>query len=99
MTKPKIYVAGKIGGLSEQQYTELFKRGAAEAEALGYEAITPLDFPHDHDKSWQSYMKEDVTEMLKCDAVYALNNWRHSPGATIEIDIALKLGLNIIHQK
>lgn len=44
-------------------------------------------------------MKEDLTEMLKCDYLYALKNWRQSPGATIEINLALQVGINIIHQE
>lgn len=94
----RIYIAGKIGDLPIEEYTKLFSEAKAEVVHLGYLPITPLDLPHTHDKSWTSYMKEDVTEMLKCDAVYCLRNWRHSPGATIEIDIALKLGLEIIQQ-
>jgi len=30
--------------------------------------------------------------------VYALNNWKDSPGATIEVNLALSLGINVIYQ-
>lgn len=94
----KCYIAGKIGDLPIDVYTKLFEEAKSEVSSLGYDPITPLDFPHEHDKTWTSYMREDVREMLNCTTVYCLRNWRHSPGATIEIDIALKLGLNIVQQ-
>lgn len=94
----KCYIAGKIGGLSIAEYTQNFNIAKEEVLNMGYNPISPTDLPHNHDKTWSSYMREDVTEMLKCDAVYCLSNWRNSPGATIEINIALQIGLTIIHQ-
>lgn len=94
----KCYIAGKIGDLPKEIYTNLFDEAKKEVTRLGFEPVSPVDLPHDHDKTWSSYMKEDVKAMLDCEVVYCLRNWRHSPGAKIEIDIALNLGLQIIHQ-
>ena len=44
------------------------------------------------------YMKEDLIALLQCDCVYAMRNWRLSPGACIEIELAVRVGINIIHQ-
>jgi hypothetical protein len=93
------YIAGKIGGLEEAVYQHYFETAKEEVRKLGLIPISPLDFAHDHERTWEAYMKEDLTEMMKCGHVYALRNWRHSPGATIEIKLALDLGINIIHQK
>lgn len=94
----KCYIAGKIGDLPEAEYKANFEQGKAEVRAMGYEPISPLDLPHEHNRSWSDYMREDLIELLKCESVYALRNWRLSPGATIEINTALSVGLNIIHQ-
>ncbi len=98
MKKKKCYIAGKIGNLPEEVYKKNFEIAKLEVLALGYEPVSPVDLPHDHSHTWNDYMKEDITEMLKCDAIYALRNWKQSPGATIEVSIGLSVGLDIIHQ-
>ena len=95
----KCYIAGKIGDLPEAEYKANFEQAKLEVKQLGYEPVSPLDLPHNHERTWSAYMREDLTEMLRCDSVYALRNWRQSPGATIEINTAVNVGLNIIHQK
>lgn len=99
MTNKYCYIAGKIGGLHEREYTENFRQGKIEVEKLGLEPISPLDLPHNHERTWEAYMREDLTEMLKCGSVYVLRNWRSSPGAVIEVSTAVSVGINIIHQK
>jgi len=94
----KCYIAGKISDLEVSDYTTNFNVAKLEVKELGYEPISPLDLPHAHDKSWNNYMKEDLIAMLQCECVYVLRNWRHSDGAKIEVNTALSVGINIIHQ-
>lgn len=96
--KEKCYIAGKIGDLPERQYRHNFEQAKQEVIALGYEPISPVDLPHKHGRTWPEYMREDMIAMLQCNHVYALRNWRSSPGATIEINTALSVGINILHQ-
>ena len=95
----KCYIAGKIGDLPESIYKSEFERAKNEVIALGFIPVSPVDLPHEHNRTWSDYMREDLIEMLKCDSLYAIRNWRQSPGATIEINTALAVGINIIHQK
>jgi hypothetical protein len=94
----KIYIAGKIGNLPEKEYKANFDKAEWEASELGYIPVSPLKLPHAHGRTWSEFMREDLIAMLKCDAVYALNNWRQSPGATIEVETAKSVGINIIYQ-
>lgn len=94
----KCYIAGKIGDLSEAEYRLNFDQAKQEVRALGYDPVSPVDLPHEHGKTWSDYMREDLIALLKCDSIYTLRNWRKSPGATIEINIALSVGINIIQQ-
>jgi hypothetical protein len=94
----KCYIAGKIGDLPEAEYKSNFEQAKKEVEAMGFIPVSPVDLPHNHGRSWNDYMREDLTEMLKCEVLYALRNWRLSPGATIEINTAISVGINIIHQ-
>lgn len=95
----KCYIAGLIGDLPIEIYTLNFEKAEQEVEALGYIPVSPLKLPHNHDKSWKSYMIEDLISMLQCDVLYALKNIRFSPGGKIELQTAVSIGMDIIHQK
>ena len=93
----KIYISGKISGI-EDKALHLFNKAEDNLTDLGYEAINPMALNHDHDKSWHSYMKEDVKALCGCDVIYMLSNWTDSKGAIIEHTIAMYLGLEVIYQ-
>lgn len=93
----KIYISGKITGIEKEAET-LFANAEKEVIQMGFLPVNPLTINHNHDKSWQSYMKEDVKALCDCDAIYMLSNWRDSNGATIELSIANHLELDVIHQ-
>ena len=94
----KCYIAGKIGGLSEIEWRHNFEEAKKEVLAMGMQPVSPVDLPHEHNQTWGDYMREDLTAMLACEYLYAQRNWRHSPGAEIEIQLALAVGIHIIHQ-
>jgi len=94
----RCYIAGKIGDLPETIFKMNFENAKNEVIDMGFIPVSPVDLPHDHNKTWASYMKEDLKSLLECDVVYAMRNWRQSPGATIEINLALSVGIDIIHQ-
>ena len=95
----KIYLAGPITG---QPYAEeLFNFAELEVKALfsdNIEIINPMRLPHDHDKKWNSYMKECIAELVYCDYIYMLNGWEASRGARVEIELAKELEITIYHQ-
>jgi len=94
----KCYIAGKIGNIPKEEYTRKFCEAENAVYALGYEPVNPVALPHNHGRTWAEYMCEDIAAMLGCDAVFALRDWRQSPGAVIELELALKLGKTIFHQ-
>lgn len=93
------YVAGKITSLPEEVYKKNFREAAFEVMALNLWPKLPTELPHQHDKSWHAYMREGIICMLQCGHVYALKNWHESPGAKIEVELAILLGLKIIYQE
>jgi hypothetical protein len=99
--KRKIYIAGKIGDLPEKVYKDNFKYAKDELLKNGFEddeTISPVDLPHDHGRTWSDYMKEDIQAIMTCTHLYALKNWRQSPGATIEVNLANSVGIIVIYQ-
>jgi len=93
----RIYISGKISGI-EQQAEDLFQHAENELQLRSYEPVNPMKLNHQHDKSWHSYMKEDVKALCDCDAIYMLSNWTDSKGSIIEHTIAIYLGLKVLYQ-
>lgn len=79
-----------------EQVRKNFDLGKEQAKRLGFIPVSPLDLPHNHDGSWESYMKEDLQQLLQCKFLYALPNWEESKGARIEIELATTLGIHVI---
>lgn len=92
------YIAGKITGLPIEVYTKLFEEAKKEVITLGYEPLSPIELPHEHDKSWESYMKESMQAMLNCKAIYLIENWIDSEGAKIEMKVAKIFSYEIFFQ-
>ena len=94
----KIYLSGKISGLRICEAIKNFE--SAENQLKKYAIIVnPMRLSHDHDKSWQSYMKEDIKALMYCDAIAMLPNYESSKGALIELNLAKSLGFEIIYLK
>lgn len=95
----KIYIAGKIAG--EDGYKEKFHNAALEVAEMGHEPVNPCDL---HETcalthlAWEDWMVCDIHAMIDCGGVYALRDWKQSPGATVEVELAIKLKKTIIYQ-
>jgi len=92
------YNAGKIGQLPEADYEAKFAAARGEIRALDMAPNCPTQLPHEHERTWLDYMREDLTALLKCDVVYAQRDWQDSRGATIEVNLANALGIPVIYQ-
>lgn len=94
----KCYIAGKVTGLKESDYKAKFRKAEIAVTVLGYEPVNPVELPHDHDKTWRSYMCEALVTMLSCDALYALADWQQSRGARIEVQLAKDIDMPVIYE-
>ncbi len=94
----KIYISGKISGI-EKEAPKLFEEAERHLQKMGFDTVNPMKLNHNHDKTWHSYMKEDVRALCDCDGIFMLNNWTDSKGAIIEHTIAMYLGIQVTYQK
>ena len=93
----RFYIAGRIA--NENGYRAKFAQACTEVTLLGHEPVSPCDIHADcHHTKWEQWMVCDIHAMLDCDGVYALRDWRGSKGATVEIQLAMRLGKEIIYQ-
>ncbi len=92
MSTTKIYNAGPITGY-EETAKQRFEKAEKAILDLGFEVVNPMNLPHIHDKSWNSYMKECLFNLVECDGILMLRNYHKSKGALLEQRIARDLGL------
>jgi len=82
----KIYISGKISGLSEKEYKyNFFECQDIINHKFGCEWINPLDIhPFLGVKSWFCYMVSDLLELQKCTHIAMQKNWVDSKCAVVE---------------
>ena len=91
MNKKKIYIAGKVTGEDIAECTEKFKTAQTQIEALGFEAINPLDVVGDWQTPWNKAMRMCVAKLTECDGIAMLDDWSKSKGAIVEWEISKQL--------
>lgn len=95
----KVYISGRITGLTFDAVKSKFTAAAHELRAQGHEAVNPLENGVTYHESYEMHMKADIGMLLQCDAVYMLSDWEYSRGATLEKSIAEATGLAVMYQK
>lgn len=96
----KLYIAGPMTGYPEYNYPA-FKSAEYILRDMGYEVENPtvndgkLKVMGNPDPSWRDYMRASIAQVLEVDGICALDGWQWSPGARLEVDIAMALKLPI----
>ena len=94
MSKQTIYISGKITGQLDCA-KRIFDYAEKRLKARGLKVLNHFNFKNDHDKSWESYMKVCVVELMKADEIWMLPDWQRSKGAKVEHKIAQEVGICI----
>lgn len=107
----KIYISGKITGC-KNHYEKFAKAAAFACKKYNCAVFNPADINnktygiyhvanclHKTKKEiWNYYMKICIKELIKCDKIYMMKNWKRSKGAKLEHKIAQIFGLEIIYE-
>ncbi|OXA83692.1 hypothetical protein B0A56_00805 [Flavobacterium columnare NBRC 100251 = ATCC 23463] len=93
----KIYIAGKVSGLSIESVLKKFDNAQAEIEDLGFKAINPITVVNDWQCDWHTAMKKCIKALMDCDAVVVLEDYKTSNGAKIELELCKRLGITIFY--
>ena len=91
-----------VGGITNvYNYIDLFERAEMQAYSIDgvTEVINPCNLPHDHDKTWESYMVECLNSIDTVDAIFLLRGWQASVGARLEYKYATEHKKIIYFQK
>lgn len=92
--KPLYYLSGAMSGKPDLNYplfnavTEILRRG-------GREVVNPAEIVAGPGAGWREFMRNDITELMKCTGIMMLPDWKMSRGARLEHFIATELGMTI----
>lgn len=92
----KVYISGKITG--DADYKKKFQNAENFLEAAGFEVFNPAKETAPG-KSWAFYMRNDIKQLMDCDAILLLKDWKESKGARLEAYIASQLDIKIYEEK
>ena len=84
----KVYVAGKITGLSRKKTLRKFEKAHRELERLGHDVLVQTVLPELETFTHEDYMHVCFAMIDVCDAVYMLADWEDSKGARMELQYA-----------
>ena len=92
----RVYISGSI--TKDPEYRSHFIAAENKLRAMGMKVFNPAKFDADPNKTWEDYMRNDITQLMRCRAIYLLKGWRQSRGAKLEYKIAKQLGYMVIFE-
>ena len=104
----RVYVAGPMGGYPEFNYPAFYRMEEA-LKRLGWEVVNPASIDEADDVAALDFeagagvgaaerarfLRADVAELARCDAIVMLDGWERSAGANAELLIARILDLAV----
>ena len=96
----KVYISGKMTGLTDDEIYNTFNAVAKRCEAPGREIINPahyMKFYRELGYNYNQIMKHDIEMLMACDVIVMLPNWKESKGAQVEHYVADACGLQILY--
>lgn len=93
----KVYIAGKVTGVPQEQATQKFNTAEKLVTVAGFQAVNPIKIVNDVNAEWQKAMRVCITSLMQCDAVLILPCVWRSKGAQIERELASNLNLPIFY--
>lgn len=91
----RVYLSGPMAGLPEHNFPA-FHAHAALLRAQGHEVVNPAELDH-QGSSWEGCLRTDLREMCTCDAIALMPGWEASKGANLELHVAHRLGMQVLH--
>jgi hypothetical protein len=83
----RLYVAGPMTGITENNYPE-FNRISSTLRDAGYEVVNPAEFGvHGGRVHYVDLLREDLRVMLDCHGIAVHGDWWESSGARNEVNV------------
>ena len=97
MSINRVYISGPMSGFDDFN-VPAFNAEAARLRAMGLDVVNPAELnPQQPPPSWEQCMRNDIAALMTCDTIALLPGWEHSNGANLELHIASRVGMHIVH--
>ena len=95
----KIYISGKITGTDD--YMERFAAAEDRLTAQGHIVINPakVNAQLPVDTTYDQYMDMCRIMLTMADAIFMMNGWRYSKGASMENVWARQMGMQVLEEE
>lgn len=94
----KVYVAGKVTGLPEDEVFRKFDRSGMTLRKDGHAVMSPAVLVLNEGFEHEDYMHVCFAMIDVCDAVYMQKDWQDSEGARMEREYAAARKKRIIYE-
>lgn len=100
----KIYISGKMKGLSAEEYLKNFNDAEEYLLQRGFtDVVNPAKLYHQAlmasiQPTYRDALATDIAMLATCDVIYMLANWTDSPGAMAELSYAKACDILIIYE-
>lgn len=92
-----IYISGPMTGIPDEN-RPAFNEVAQALRAAGHDVFNPAENGLPATATWAQHMRADIAALMDCDSILLLAGWQYSKGATLELVIALDLGMTVHHE-
>jgi len=93
----RVYLSGPMTGVSKKNKPE-FDRTENLVQGAGFIPVSPFlkeEEQNGKDLTWEDYMQLDMHDLISCEHILMLPNWKESRGATTEKALAEVLGIEV----
>lgn len=90
----RVYLSGPMAGIPNNNFPA-FMEFAARLRAEGFEVVNPAELQDAG--SWEQCLRNDLREMVTCDAIALMPGWEKSRGANLELHVAHRIGMDVLH--
>lgn len=93
----KLYIAGPMSNLPDFNYPAFFT-AAKNLKSAGFGTINPARVRPGLAKqptTWLDFMRLSLLDLSECEGIATLPGWTKSRGASLEVEIARRLGLPV----
>lgn len=92
----KVYISGPMTGLPLHNFPA-FNEAEKNLRHLGWDPVNPANINPDPGHTWEQCLRKDIAALMDCDTLALLPGWTDSKGAHLEVAVAHRVGIKIVH--
>lgn len=91
----RLYLAGPMTGIEDYNFPA-FNAAAKLLRDVSFQVINPAEHGIVPGAEWADYMRYDIAKLVTCRTIALLPGWEKSKGASWEVEIAQRLGMQVL---